>query len=101
MFIQRTKTEARNLARDIRAAIKNAPYRKYVEIRHDLPGSPMVVVRLTRDHARYAQDLADRLVKAGFRWPGGHTEDAARSLALETGRAIGRQSDWDRVYGAD
>ena len=101
MFIQRTKTEARNLARDIRAAIKGAPYRRYIEVRDDMPGTPKVVVRLTRDHTRYARYLADRLVKAGFRWPGGHTEGAVRSLANEMYVAVGRQADWDRVYGAD
>lgn len=74
MWIHKTKTEARKLARDARAALKGAKFRRYVKVQ-DHCGSDGTVVMVhvehyrTSERARIARALIDRLVTEGFNFP--------------------------------
>lgn len=94
MWIHKTKTEARKLARDARAALKGAKFRRYVKV-HDHCGSAGTIVMVhvehyrTSERARIARALIDRLVTEGFNFPE-DVEWTEQRLANEMAVAIYR-----------
>jgi hypothetical protein len=94
MWIHKTKTEARKLARDARAALVGTKYRKHVKVQDHCGASGTVVMvhvehYRTSERARIARALIDRLVTEGFNFPEG-TERVQWWLQNEMAVAIYR-----------